>query len=66
MLSDFEKREMILDASDKNRMKDFRLLRKDVGKISFEEYLTFLNDIQKVFKPFKISTRKTKTDLNKL
>ncbi len=66
MLSNLEKLEMRADASDKERMKDFQVLRKDVGKISFEDYLTFLNNIQQVFKPFNISTHKTKTELNKL
>jgi len=35
-------------------------------KMSLDEYLLFLQDIQKIFKPFEISSRPTITKNNKL
>ena len=66
MLTDEEKREMLEDAQSIERRNAFRACKRNLGKISFEEYINFLSAIQQVFKPFEISTRKTKTELNKL
>ena len=66
MLSKEEKREMLEDARSKARRDDFRLARQDFVVISFDKYLVFLNNIQKVFSPFKISQSRALTKLNKL
>ena len=67
MLSDEEKKEMLEDGMNKTRRYDFRMVRaKKIADISFDEYLKFLNDVQKIFSPFKPSRRITVTRLNKL
>jgi len=66
MLSEEEKREMLEDGRSKLRRRDFRLARKESDIISFEDYLSFLNNIQVIFSPFKIGRYITFTKLNKL
>lgn len=67
MLSEEEKREMLADGKNYLRRNDFRIVKERSNfHISFDDYLLFLNDIQKVFTSFKISLHKTVTRLNKL
>ncbi|MFA4982499.1 MAG: hypothetical protein WC592_08560 [Candidatus Omnitrophota bacterium] len=67
MLSSEEKREMLEDAKSLRRKKDFRQGKAGDGKIiSFDDYISFLDGVQTVFSPFKISSRRTVTRLNKL
>ncbi|MBU1870105.1 MAG: hypothetical protein KJ818_06520 [Candidatus Omnitrophica bacterium] len=65
MLSEEEKREMLEDALSKARRDDFRLAGRDSKGISFDSYLSFLNNIQKVFSAFQISRYRALTELNK-
>lgn len=67
MLSREEKREMLRDAKNKRRKKFFQTGRESKTVItSFDEYLSFLESMQKIFLPFKISTNPTLTKFNKL
>ena len=66
MLSPTEKREMLEDASSASRRRNFRegqragleFDRSHDGR-SLDSYIQFLQDVQKIFGPFKISRRKT-------
>jgi len=67
MLSKDEKREMLRDAKSKQRKKLFQIGRENkTPKTSFDEYISFLDSVQKIFSPFKISTNPTITKFNKL
>lgn len=67
MLSNDEKIEMLEDGKSMVRKNNFRFTKKiDTVNISFDDYLLFLNDIQKIFSPFEISHRVTLTKINKL
>ena len=67
MLSDEEKREMLKDVKSKTRREHFRFARKkDFPPYSLDEYILFLNSVQKIFGPFKISKQPTITKFNKL
>ena len=66
MLSKEEKKEMLEDANDMSRRDSFRFSRKNPSNISFDEYLNFLNDVQKIILPFTSSRKITQTKLNKL
>lgn len=67
MLSREEKREMLEDAHSEERRQSFRMGRPGGGdRISFDDYMSFLESVQKIFAPFKISTTPTITKLNKL
>ncbi|OGW93411.1 MAG: hypothetical protein A3I73_02605 [Omnitrophica bacterium RIFCSPLOWO2_02_FULL_45_16] len=67
MLDKEEKKEMLMDAKSIRRRKFFQLgMEKKTAKISFDEYLSFLDSIQKIFSPFKTSTGPTLAKFNKL
>lgn len=67
MLSSEEKREMLDDARSASRRENFRVAHKiDNRSLSFDDFLLFLENIQKIFPPFKISRHITHTKLNKL
>jgi hypothetical protein len=67
MLSKEEKREMLEDAKNWLRRDSLRFARdKNSNTISFEDYINFLNNIQEIFEPFKISQQITITRINKL
>jgi len=67
MLNEKEKKEIIKDAESKSRREHFRIVkRRKKENSSLDEYLSFLQDIQKIFKPFKVSNYLTSTRLNKL
>ncbi len=67
MLSNEEKREMLEDAKSKTRRRYFRLARKEsISITSLDDYISFLNSVQKIFAPYKISKSPTPTKFNKL
>ncbi|UCB57423.1 MAG: hypothetical protein JSV30_02250 [Candidatus Omnitrophota bacterium] len=68
MLSDKEKREIFEDAASAKRKANFRFAkRKVVHRVSsLDEYILFLNSIQKIFTAFKISRQPVSTNRNKL
>ena len=66
MLSDEEKKEMLEDGLSPSRRKDFRLCNELKPNITLDDYVKFLDDVQKVFGQFKISQKITRCDLNKL
>ena len=66
MLDEQFKREMLEDGLSKERMLDFRKLNKDSICTSLDDYLSFLRGLQKIFGPFPVSKKFTKTELNKL
>lgn len=67
MLSEKEKIEMLLDARSKERARAFRKGRLTLDRpVSFDEYLTFLNQVQEIFGPFQVSQNRTETSRNKL
>ena len=58
---------MLGDAKSKRRMESFHLgMKKKTAKISFDEYLSFLDSVQKIFSHFKTSTNPTLAKFNKL
>lgn len=66
MLDDIEKQEMLEDAMSIKRRDDFRYSSNIPTNLTFDEYLNFLAGIQKIFGPFPVSQKITKTELNKL
>ncbi|MBI3309096.1 MAG: hypothetical protein HYZ79_06955 [Candidatus Melainabacteria bacterium] len=66
MLSDEEKSEFIKDGLSSSRRKDFSMGNDFKLNLSLDEYMNYLDDIQKIFGEFKISQKITKCDLNKL
>ncbi len=68
MLSEQEKREMLQDARSKERRDSFRFAKDKIKEkpLTLDEYIKFLNDIQKIFGPFPISRKPTPTKFNKL
>ena len=67
MLSEEEKMEMLADANNESRRDSFRFSRKNnTSVMSFDEYLTFLDDVQKALCPSKNLGGITLTELNKL
>ncbi len=66
MLSEEEKKEMLEDANDMLRRDSLRFARENFSVMSFDEYLVFLDEVQKVFFPFKNLKKITQTELNKL
>ena len=67
MLTNEEKREILKDAKNKTRRKNFRFAKEYSEKPqSLDEYISFLNSVQIIFNPFIISHRPTITKSNKL
>lgn len=67
MLSRQEKKEMLADARNSKRRDDFRRCRRLKSRpLSFEEYLKFLNDVQRLFSPFPLRRRPMISDKNKM
>ena len=60
------KKEMLEDGLSKERMLDFRQANNITIPMSLDDYLNFLRGIQKIFGPFPVSQKTTKTELNKL
>ena len=67
MLSREEKREMLEDAKNNARRQHFRIKKeRHVQTDSFDEYISFLSSVQKIFSPFTSYNHPTQTKLNKL
>ncbi|RKY42601.1 MAG: hypothetical protein DRP85_02390 [Candidatus Makaraimicrobium thalassicum] len=67
MLSNAEKREMLEDAKSTARREHFRASRSvHPEKMSLDDYLVFLQDIQNIFGPFPVAKAKTPVKFNKL
>lgn len=67
MLSSQEKKEMLGDGKSQSRRDHFRFARsKDNDNLSFDDYLTFLNQVQEIFSPFEVSRSVTPAKLNRL
>lgn len=68
MLSREEKEELLRDARNPKRRKEFAQSRKVglEGSRSLDEFIRFLMAVQKIFSPFTISKKVTTTQLNKL
>ena len=47
-LSEVEKKEMLEDGKDKKRMMDFRKASSSERKMSFEEYIAWLTEMQEL------------------
>lgn len=65
MLSEDEKKEMLEDAASRLRCKHFRAT-KIKQNLSFDDYLVFLDNIQKFFSQFPVSYKITHTEFNRL
>lgn len=67
MLSEKHKKEMLADARSKERAEAFRRGREqDSRRVSLDEYMMFLESVQKVFGPFPVSGKPTETGRNRL
>ena len=67
MLSEDEIQEMLIDANDVSRRDSFRFSKKvNTQNMSFDEYLKFLDDVQKIFSSGKKVRNIMLTVLNKL
>ena len=67
MLSKEEKREMLQDALSASRRASFRKGKSTKDEpLSLDEYISFLDGVQKVFSSFKVSSRQTVTRKNRL
>lgn len=67
MLSEQEKREMLEDSRKLGRKNNFKFAKKkNIEAVSFDEYLSFLDSVQKIFSQLLPSQRKTVTEHNKL
>ena len=60
------KKEMLEDGLSKERMLNFRQANNITTPMSLDDYLNFLRGLQKIFGPFPVSQKMTKTELNKL
>ena len=66
MLDEKSKKEMLEDGLSKKRMLDFRQANNITTSMSLDDYLSFLRGLQKIFGPFPVSQKFTKTEYNKL
>ena len=67
MISKKDRKEMLEDAASKVRRSNLSVGSEGSAKRpSFDEYLSFLEGVQKIFSPFKISTTPTATKFNRL
>jgi len=67
MLSKEEKEGMIRDAKSSARKQHFRITIERHAQVdSFDEYISFLNSVQKIFSPLPDCNRPTETKFNKL
>jgi N-dimethylarginine dimethylaminohydrolase len=66
MLSEQEKKEMLQDARNTARRDSFRATGLKVIRISFDEYIKALDELQCIFSAFKPSAYIAPTSLNKL
>ncbi len=67
MLSKEEKLELVEDARDGARRQHFQAAKKSKGAPeSFDDYILFLNSVQKIFSPFVANRLPTQTKRNLL
>jgi len=67
MLTNEEKKEMLEDARSDARRKAFAVCANQRQRaVSFDDYFSFLEDIQEIFGPFPISTKISPTANYKL
>jgi len=67
MLSEEEREEMLKDARNYARRQHVRAeIEKHDQANSFDEYISFLNSVQKIFLPFTNYDQPTQTKFNKL
>ena len=66
MMDEKSKKEMLEDGLSKERMLDFRQSNNITVPMSLDDYLNFLRGLQKIFGPFPVSQKITKTESNKL
>jgi hypothetical protein len=67
MLSREEKKEMLEDAQDKRRRKDFDAAGDmKQANSSIDLYISFLNSVQRIFSSFRPSNNHTVAKFNKL
>lgn len=66
MLDEEFKKGMLEDGLSKERMLDFRKANDIIMPLSLDDYLSFLRGVQKIFGPFPVSQKITKTKFNKL
>ena len=65
MFSEEDKKEMLEDARSRLRRNNFRAA-KNKQNFSFDDYLIFLDSIQKLFSQFTVSHHITHAEFNKL
>ena len=66
MLTEEEKKEMLIDAGDVGRRNDFKIIKASNTIVSMDDYIKFLDDIQTIFGPFLLSRNPTPSHNNKL
>ena len=67
MLTDKDKKEMLEDGLSKKRQESFRAMRDNTFlKMTFDEYLYFLDDFHRTFKPIEKWPKEMITRFNKL
>lgn len=59
-------KEMLKNGFTKEQILNYRFSNDEIDCYSFDDYLSFLRGVQKIFGPFPVSQKITKTDLNKL
>ena len=58
--------EMLDKGFSKEEILNYRFSNEEIDCFSFDEYIKFLNYLQKIFGPFPVSTKITETKFNKL
>ena len=66
MFPDEHRDEWIADARSEARRRAFRAAQRKTDPLGLDELLAFLDSIQRIFGPWKVSRRKTLSALNKL
>ena len=59
-------KEMLKKGFSKEQILSFRFANEEINCFSLDDYLSFLRGLQKIFGPFPVSQKITKTELNKL
>ncbi len=61
MLTEEEKKEMLYDSQKISRRDDLRKTKKKIPNkiVSLDNYIQFIDDLQKIYGPFKISKTPT-------
>ncbi len=59
-------KEMLDQGFTKEQILNYRFSNEEINCFSLDDYLSFLRGVQKIFGPFPVSQKITKTELNKL